>query len=84
MPACLLPIYIYVYVCVCALLFRCVDDVNAEMRHIGVGPSMLSEVYRRYKENRVSLSAQLSRDKKYEALYVADARGHQIRIVNGL
>ncbi|KAL8600836.1 hypothetical protein ACOMHN_056494 [Nucella lapillus] len=28
------------------------DDMNAEMRHIGVGPNMLSEVHKRYKENR--------------------------------
>lgn len=28
------------------------DDVNAEMVHIGVGPKVLSEVYKRYKENK--------------------------------
>ncbi|KAK7477366.1 hypothetical protein BaRGS_00031384, partial [Batillaria attramentaria] len=31
---------------------RCPYDVNAEMRHVGVGPSMLSEVYKRYRENK--------------------------------
>ena len=53
---------------VCALLFHSVDDLNAEMRHIGVGPNMLSEVYRRYKENRVRLSAQHWYDKRYRAV----------------
>lgn len=29
------------------------DDVCAEMRHLNVGPNLLSQIFKRFKENRV-------------------------------
>lgn len=38
----------YVYVFYVAL-----DDVRAEMRHLNVGPDLLSEIFKRFRDNRV-------------------------------
>ena len=31
------------------------DDVCAEMKHLNVGPNLLSQIFKRFKENRVRL-----------------------------
>ena len=36
----------------CAVVFV-IDDLRAEMRHLNVGPDLLSEVFKRFRDNRV-------------------------------
>lgn len=51
------------FVCYCCVLlcvfnraymfYVAVDDVRAEMRHLNVGPDLLSEIFKRFRDNRV-------------------------------
>lgn len=35
------------------MFYVAVDDVRAEMRHLNVGPDLLSEIFKRFRDNRV-------------------------------
>ena len=36
------------------------DDARAEMNHLNVGPGLLSEIFKRFKENGVNFTTPLS------------------------
>lgn len=43
-----------VIVLTCFFLYdNLTDDVCAEMKHLNVGPNLLSQIFKRFKENRV-------------------------------
>lgn len=48
---------VFCCVCVCFnrayIFYVAVDDVRAEMRHLNVGPDLLSEIFKRFRDNRV-------------------------------
>lgn len=53
---CLLLLECCVLLCVfnrAYMFYVAVDDVRAEMRHLNVGPDLLSEIFKRFRDNRV-------------------------------
>jgi hypothetical protein len=44
---------VVVKLCYVYLFYVALDDVRAEMRHLNVGPDLLSEIFKRFRDNRV-------------------------------